>query len=66
MNLNYVRPVLASGEKILAEGKAVHVGSTIATAEARAYGASGKLVMHGTATLAILDNATMASRAAGR
>jgi uncharacterized protein (TIGR00369 family) len=62
MNVHYVRPILPTGEKIVAEGKAVHVGSTIGTAEARVHNAAGKLVAHGTATLAIIDNATMAAR----
>jgi uncharacterized protein (TIGR00369 family) len=62
MNIHYVRPVLPTGEKIVAEGKAVHVGSTIGTAEGRVHNAAGKLIAHGTATLAIIDNATMAAR----
>jgi uncharacterized protein (TIGR00369 family) len=62
MNVHYVRPILPTGEKIVAEGKAVHVGSTIGTAEARVHNAAGKLVAHGTATLAIIDNATIAAR----
>jgi uncharacterized protein (TIGR00369 family) len=66
MNVHYVRPILPTGEKIVAEGKAVHVGSTIGTAEARVHNAAGKLVAHGTATLAIIDNATMVARMAKR
>jgi uncharacterized protein (TIGR00369 family) len=62
MNVHYVRPILPTGEKIVAEGEAVHLGSTIGTAEARVHNAAGKLVAHGTATLAIIDNATMAAR----
>jgi uncharacterized protein (TIGR00369 family) len=62
MNVHYVRPVLPTGEKIVAEGTAVHVGSTIGTAEGRVHNAAGKLIAHGTATLAIIDNATMAAR----
>jgi uncharacterized protein (TIGR00369 family) len=62
MNVHYVRPILATGEKIVAEGKAVHVGTTIGTAEGRVHNAAGKLIAHGTATLAIIDIATMASR----
>jgi len=66
MNVHYVRPILPTGEKIVAVGTAVHIGSTIGTAEGRVHNAAGKLIAHGTATLAILDNATMASRATGR
>lgn len=66
MNVHYVRPVFATGEKIVAEGKAVHVGSTIATSEGRVHNAAGKLIAHGTATLAVLDNHVIAARAKGR
>jgi uncharacterized protein (TIGR00369 family) len=66
MNVHYVRPVFATGEKIVAEGKTVHLGSTIATSEGRVHNAAGKLIAHGTATLAILDNSVIAARAKGR
>jgi uncharacterized protein (TIGR00369 family) len=66
MNIHYVRPLFPNGEKFVAEGKAVHVGATIGTAEGRVHNASGKLIAHGTATLAILDTAAMAARAKGR
>jgi len=66
MSVHYVRPVLANGETIVAEAKTVHVGSSIATSEGRVHTAAGKLVAHGTATLALLDKAMMAARAAGR
>jgi uncharacterized protein (TIGR00369 family) len=59
MNVNYVRPLLPTGEKVLGEGIAVHVGSTIGTAEGRVVDARGKLIAHGTATLAILDTDKM-------
>jgi uncharacterized protein (TIGR00369 family) len=62
MNVHYVRPILPTGEKILAEASAVHVGTTIGTAEGRVHNAGGKLIAHGTATLAILDTAAMAAR----
>ena len=59
MNVHYVRPLLPTGEKVTGEGVAVHVGSTIGTAEGRVYDARGKLVAHGTATMAILDISQM-------
>lgn len=59
MNVNYVRPLLPSGEKVLAEGVAVYIGTTIGTAEGRVHDARGKLIAHGTATLAILDTEKM-------
>jgi uncharacterized protein (TIGR00369 family) len=55
MNIHYVRPLLPTAERITAEGKVVHVGKTLGTAEGRVLNASGKLVAHGTATLSILD-----------
>ena len=55
LHVHFVRPVTPNGEVVRAEGLAVHVGTTVATAEARAYGASGKLVAHATATLALLN-----------
>jgi uncharacterized protein (TIGR00369 family) len=64
LNVHYVRPILPTGETITAEGLAVHVGATIGTAEGRMYNAAGKLVAHGTATLAILDLAAVAARRA--
>jgi uncharacterized protein (TIGR00369 family) len=62
LNVNYVRPLLPTGEKIVGEATAVHVGSTIGTAEGRVLNAAGKLVAHGTATLAVLDLAAMATK----
>ncbi len=58
LGVNYVRPLFATGERIVAEGVALHVGKTIATSEARAYNGHGKMLAHATTTLAILDGAT--------
>lgn len=55
MNVHYVRPLLPTGEKVLAEGVALHVGTTMGTSEGRVYDARGKLIAHGTATMAILE-----------
>jgi uncharacterized protein (TIGR00369 family) len=62
MNVNYVRPIFPDGEKITAEGTALHVGTTVGTAEGRVFDARGKLVAHGTATLAVLDTAAMVTK----
>ncbi|HTX59496.1 MAG TPA: PaaI family thioesterase [Verrucomicrobiae bacterium] len=62
MNLHYVRPLLPDGTAFRAEGLAVHVGGSIATAEGRVYNEAGKLVSHGTATLALLDVTAMLTR----
>lgn len=55
LHVHFVRPIVPDGGVVKAEGVAVHVGNTVATAEGRAYDAAGKLVAHATATLAILD-----------
>ena len=55
LHVHFVRPILPDGQAVTGEGVAVHVGGSIGTAEGRAYDASGKLVAHATATLAILD-----------
>ncbi len=55
LHVHMVRPILPDGELVTGEGRAVHVGTTIATAEGRAHDARGRLVAHATATLAILS-----------
>ncbi len=55
LHVQFVRPITPDGGIVRADGTAVHVGKTIGTAEGRAYDASGKLVAHASATLAILD-----------
>ncbi|MBV8490989.1 MAG: PaaI family thioesterase [Candidatus Eremiobacteraeota bacterium] len=62
LTVHYVRPIFPNGERIRAEGLAVHVGTTMATSEARAFNHLGKLVAHATATLAILDAERVATR----
>jgi uncharacterized protein (TIGR00369 family) len=59
MNVNFVRPLLPTGEKVSAEGIALHVGTTIGTAQGNLHDAGGRLIAHATATLAILDTARM-------
>ncbi|MFI9610130.1 PaaI family thioesterase [Streptomyces sp. NPDC052023] len=54
LGVNLVRPVLAASPTLRCTGRAVHVGRTTATAEARLTGAAdGKLYAHGTATCAV-------------
>lgn len=50
LNTNFVRPVLATTGRMTCEGKAIHVGRTMATAEAHLRDAGGKLYAHATAT----------------
>ena len=52
---NLVRPIVADGGTVLAEGRLVHRGSRVATAEGRVVrDADGKLLAHGTSTCMIL------------
>lgn len=55
LHVHLVRPMLPDGARITAEGIAVYVGSTLATAEGRVVDASGKIVAHGTGTFAIIS-----------
>lgn len=52
--LNLVRPIAAEGGHLRAEGKAIHGGRTIATAEGRLFGEDGKLYAHGTETCMVV------------
>ncbi len=53
LKVNYVRPLKLSTGRVTAEGKVIHVGGRIATAEARLIDADGKLYAHGTTTCLI-------------
>jgi uncharacterized protein (TIGR00369 family) len=59
INVNFLRPLLPTGEKIFAEATAMHVGATIGTAQGRVYDAREKMIAHGTATLAVIDTAKL-------
>jgi len=50
LKVNYVRPLLTTTGPVRAEGKVIHAGRRIATAEGRVTDASGKLYAHGTTT----------------
>jgi uncharacterized protein (TIGR00369 family) len=54
--VNLVRPVTKDTGRLLCEGKVVHAGSRMATAEGRVFVAgTGKLVAHGSTTCMVLD-----------
>ncbi|WP_067814269.1 PaaI family thioesterase [Nocardia inohanensis] len=54
LNVNLLRPVSARTGKLRAVGRAIHVGRTIATAEAQLLGVEdGKLYAHATTTCAV-------------
>jgi uncharacterized protein (TIGR00369 family) len=54
LKVNYLRPVTAKTGTVYTEGKIIHLGGRIATAEARLTDAAGKLYAHGTTTCIIL------------
>lgn len=55
LKVNYIRAVTADVGPLRAEGKVIHVGGQIATAEGRLYDAGGKLYAHATTTCLIFS-----------
>jgi uncharacterized protein (TIGR00369 family) len=53
MSISFVRPVFETTGKLKCEGKIIHVGGRIATAEGRAWDDAGTLVAHGSETCLI-------------
>jgi uncharacterized protein (TIGR00369 family) len=53
LKVNYVRPLQLTTGVVSCEGQVIHVGSRIATAEARLTDAAGKLYAHGSTTCLI-------------
>ena len=53
-NANFVRPILSDTGLLRCTGRAIHVGRTIATAEARVEDSDGRLCAHGTSTLLVV------------
>ena len=54
LKVNYLRPITTKTGTVYAEGKLIHIGGRIATAEGRLTDADGKLYAHGTTTCIIL------------
>jgi uncharacterized protein (TIGR00369 family) len=57
LKVNYIRPVTTAVKLLRAEGRTVHVGSRMATAEGRLFGPDGKLYAHASTTCFIFDAA---------
>lgn len=55
IKVNFLRPVLQASGEIIGEGKLVHLGGQIATAEGRITDTKGRLCATGTATCLIFD-----------
>jgi uncharacterized protein (TIGR00369 family) len=55
LSVNYIRPVLPSTGRVICEATAIHVGRTMATAEARlTRERDGKLLAHAKTTITVL------------
>lgn len=54
LHVNYVRPITVQTGVIRAEGEVIHMGRSVATAQARIVDAAGKLYAHATTTCIIL------------
>jgi uncharacterized protein (TIGR00369 family) len=55
LKVNFVRPVTTRTALVRAEGKVIHVGARMATAEGRLTGPDGKLYAHASTTCFIFD-----------
>jgi uncharacterized protein (TIGR00369 family) len=55
LKVNYVRAVTYESGPLRAEGKVIHVGGQVATAEGRLYDAAGKLYAHATTTCLVFS-----------
>ncbi len=53
IKVNMVRPLTTAVALVRAEGKVIHVGKQVATAEARIVGVDGKIFAHATSTCLI-------------
>ena len=54
LKMNFVRPLKSGMGRVTCEGRLLHLGSRIATAEARVVDVHGRLHAHGTATCMII------------
>ncbi len=55
LKVNFIRPLTAATGPVECEGKVVHVGRRVATAEGRVIDAKGKLIAHGSATIMVFQ-----------
>jgi uncharacterized protein (TIGR00369 family) len=55
LSVNIVRALLPSVPRVRAEGRVLHCGKQLATAEARLVGPDGKLYAHATTTCLVFD-----------
>ena len=57
LKVNFVRPITIETGRLRAEGRVVHAGRRVATAEGRVVDGEGRLYAHGTTTCLILSPA---------
>jgi uncharacterized protein (TIGR00369 family) len=55
LSVNLVKAIGTKVQRVRAEGKVVHCGRQLATAEARLYGPDGTLYAHGTTTCLVFE-----------
>ena len=55
LKVNYVRAVYATTGTLRCEGKVIHVGGRVATADGKLFDKQGKLIAHGSTTCMVLD-----------
>lgn len=55
LSVNLVRAIGPKAPRVRAEGKVIHAGRQLATAEGRLYGPDGTLYAHGTTTCLVFD-----------
>lgn len=56
LKLNFIRPMSALTGEVRGEGRVVHAGRTIATAEGRLLDRQGKIIAHGSTTCMIFPS----------
>jgi uncharacterized protein (TIGR00369 family) len=55
LSVNLVRAIGSKAPRVRAEGKVIHCGRQLATAEARLYGPDGTVYAHGTTTCLVFE-----------
>jgi uncharacterized protein (TIGR00369 family) len=55
LSVNLVKAIGAKVQRVRAEGRVIHCGRQLATAEAKLYGADGTLYAHGTTTCLVFE-----------
>jgi uncharacterized protein (TIGR00369 family) len=55
LSVNLVKAITTKVQRVRAEGKVVHCGRQLATAQARLYGPDGTLYAHGTTTCLVFE-----------